>query len=295
MTTNDIILEYNIKDIYNGDHQQQKSNANANDNTNNVIKDITIKNNNSKALSSSVLSNGYFCNNSIMTALPSCNYTCGVNFNFDAIFHCFGNLDECSNSKVQSDNFTTCNSKTFIGHVISNRLDAASSSSSSSKDCNNPWKIKDLKMIARIDFFCTYDLGLLSYTINHTNDIDKFSNAFVQVFYTKDYYNNNSNNGVNCNNNVNNTTNYILHIYTKGQTINAIRNLITTEYNVNNANNKKEQWIHTLRNKLIYMRSIYGYTEAVKWLYNYRLITNDKIIDFSTLYFEKMNKIISND
>lgn len=293
MTTNDIILEYNIKDIYNGDHQQQKSNVNNINTIDNVTKDITIKNNNSKS-SSSLSSNGYFCNNNmITTALPSCNYTCGLNFNFDAIFHCFGNLDECLNSKVQSDNFTTCNSKTFIGHVISNRLDA--SSSSSSKDCNNPWKIKDLKMIARIDFFCTYDLGLLSYTINHTNDIDKFSNAFVQVFYTKDYYLNNNSSSSNNNNNVNNSTNYILHIYTKGQTINAIRNLITTEYNVNNANNKKDQWIHTLRNKLIYMRSIYGYGEAIKWLYNYRLITNDKIIDFTTLYFEKMNKIISND
>lgn len=185
---------------------------------------------------------------------------CGLSFNFDYILDYMGRLDLGRNSQILSNNYNFIVSPKVIGSAISNRYNI--------ENDHKLWSIHGFCKMARVDVHCTYLDGELSSLNDHTGKIDVFGNAFIQIFYYDQT----------------NTDDYLIHIYTRGQSINAIRNIINTEKNLNTAKNVYIKWKSTLRNKLIYMRNIYDFMEAGKWLYHYRLILSDEIISYVDLY-----------
>jgi hypothetical protein len=194
-------------------------------------------------------------------------------FNLDPILQCTGNLDVTENAKTQQSNMTLLTGHRFIGALSTNRI----------KNSGSLWNIEHVEYQSRVELYCD-DQGSLSYPLDHVNDISIFSNAFVQLFYIgtqKD------------------EPKQLYHIYSKTQPFNVIRNIVRTEISINIASNMIKEWMMSLKDKLIWIRSTHGYIEALKWLYHYRLlcpstINNNNninnhpaiknIIDITTLY-----------
>lgn len=194
-------------------------------------------------------------------------------FNLDPILQCTGKLDVNENAKTQQSNMTLLTGYRFIGALSTNRI----------KNSGSLWNIEHVEYQSRVELYCD-DQGLLSYPLDHVNDISIFSNAFVQLFYIgtqKD------------------DPKQLYHIYSKTQPFNVIRNIVRTEISINIASNMIKEWIMSLKDKLIWIRSTHGYIEALKWLYHYRLLcpstlnnnnninnpsANKHIIDITTLY-----------
>lgn len=171
----------------------------------------------------------------------------GYGINFDPIQNCLCNHE--LNSQIQSLNFHTLNGHIFKSQLMSNKK----------TDDNNISK-------SRVEFHCDKSNGELKIPMNYVHNIEIISNAFVIASY------------------INNDT-YVVNIYAHDLSNTSIRNIIATEYNLNILQKDAySQWIKNIPNKLLKIRNIYGCTQSIMWLYNYRIKLDKTIMPMHLLF-----------